>query len=58
MIFYFVNREYFACGIYRNNLIFSGGRYTTQLNDEANYRDDTNQLIASDTHLFNIRYAL
>ena len=42
-------RNNFACGIYRNNLMFSGGIYSFDPKEEV-------RSVANDTHLFNIRY--
>ena len=42
-------RNHFACGIYRNNLMFNGGLFF--VNEEEKFES-----VANDTHLFNIRY--
>ena len=54
--FSYIYRNYFACGIYRNNLVFSGGLYETI--DDTTGGNSSHPSIADDIHMFNIRYSL
>ena len=53
---FYIYRNHFACGIYRNNLVFSGGLY--QITDHTTGRNSSHHSIADDINMFNIRYSL